>query len=324
MARRSWLLVSNSPSILARTSSNSALTVLVGVGPIIAGLLCALAVLLLLLVYLVRRRPAVESDNLKGKKRSSSRSLRLFGKPERSPSSYWDEGLWEKNLEGTIKRTASSSLAFIDRPLPAVPLPPEAPSVREESNGGDISSNGSRTKLRLRPDPIHVQRVEQTRQTLPGFTPARSSFSDMPPPRLRPPGLGHHTSRSEPVTMIAATSSPPNSGRLPVEETRSHISFSASIFSATLPVSSTRLQEKQAAAVASAGARSMSTIDVPPLTAHSRFPSCSPNDAEYLQYQVEILWREIRRLQSLLLPRRHQEGFQKGDDQPHPPPMYSS
>ncbi|KAJ7047626.1 hypothetical protein C8F04DRAFT_1247257 [Mycena alexandri] len=317
---------------------------------VIAGVLGGFAILLLLLVYRIRLKPAH-----KPQKPTTSGFLRLLGKPQPAPSAYWDECLWEKDLEacpgGTIKRTASSSLAFIDRPLPIVPAIPRA-TPRPTFLSSDISSgmsfsSASGRKLRLRPDPMPIHSMvteERRREDFAGFTPARRSYIKIPPPLMSsPPGLGHRVSRFEPVPTALATPVRRNSNnaRWPIEATvPTHISFSASIFSGippwtesseVAPRATKRLNRSeltislygtQEAAAALESLLSMSTIDILPLTAHSRFPSSLTNDTEHLQIQVEILWREIRRLQSLLLPpRRHEE---KGDGEYRPPPVYST
>jgi hypothetical protein len=391
---------------IPRTSSDSALTEFAQVGPIVAGVLGGLsAILLILLIYRIRRRYkmrrqlAIASHNQQD--RAKPRWFRLFGKRERTPSSYWDEYLWEKDLEAfpqppkNESRPTQSSLAFTDRPLPTVPAIARAPGPQDESYGApiffpsrqptssDISSttsslnvsNPSRTKLRVRPDPMLIQGIQQLetqrRQDFAGFTPARRSYFDMPPPMPAltndrpplPPGLGasHGRSQSDPAPATPtdmprirprSRSDANGSMRQPTEATlprrRRHQSFSAPVISPeTISVVSEAdttpstqlinrrelafsLYETQEAVAALEDQLSASTIDIPPLTAHSRFFSSTTDDTEHLHTEVEILRREVQRLQNLLLaPRPHDtsgtssESGQDGERSP-PPPVYST
>ncbi|KAJ7507498.1 hypothetical protein B0H11DRAFT_2218342 [Mycena galericulata] len=438
--QRGWLLITaiiftplhvkshpNSPGLTPRSSSESIFAQFAQVGPIIAGVLGGLsAILLLLLIYRVRRkyrlrakmRARLAGSGSTGRKQDAgkARLLRFFGKRERSPSTYWDEYLWEKDLEAFPEELKSEppqrpgSVASPDRPLPTIPAITRASSVREETEGAplyllrgtpvpsDIGSgpslnvtNPSRTKLRVRPDPMLIQGLlapsprqleERRRHDLAGFTPARRSYVGIPPPMPAlvkahlpvPPRLGvtHGRSQSDGASPghltpsvtegIRARSHSAGDGddvRRPTREagevlprrrrhessfaqvllpiadgptTPSPIILSPSTEAAPTRPSSRRelvlsLHETLEAAEALEEMLSVSTIDLPPLTAHSRRFSSTNNTQ--LRAEVEILRREVRRLQNLLLTPRRTHGpntspESDADVENHPPPVYST
>jgi hypothetical protein len=349
--------------------------------------------------------------------------FRFGRKPEQPPSSYWDEYLWEKDLEAfprpkdTEPRQPPSSVAYTDLPLPTVPAITRASSHLDESRGAPIFlprgtlvpseihsesttstlnvRNPSRTKLRVRPDPMLIQGAgrqgmlgpsgeqleERRRQDLAGFTPARRSYLEIPPPMptlatdrppFPPPGLGssHVRSHSDvgyngrlttPDRCGARPRSRSDGGAQPAEADASGRRLSRTspapalspiaTESTSLPTSSplttapTRrrmsrreltlsLHQTQEAVAALEGLLSVSTIDIPPLTSHSRFFSSTNNgniNTDHLHAEIEILRREVRRLQNLLLtPRRHAISGDTNsfggneDNEPNPPPVYST
>ncbi|KAJ7228912.1 hypothetical protein GGX14DRAFT_415750, partial [Mycena pura] len=417
--RRSWLLtVATVAPLQAKPTQNhlgftserrSALAEFSQVGPIVAGVLGGLsAILLLLLLYRIHRKYKIRRQRAQASGRlqdytSGSRLLRVFRR-ERTPSSYWDDFLWEKDrfeekdLEAfpsrkqvVLSQTATPA-SLADRPLPTVPAITRAPTFQAEStvngtplyphnaqahssNPSGTSSlnvpNSSRAKLRLRPDPMLIKSMltpsveqleEWRRQDRAGFTPAWRSHFDIPPPLPRratahhpvPPGLGSSHGRSQSDTAAAAvvvetpsvrgprprSQSNPHENEAPQRRTR-HRSFSATVFSpiqSATVVSPTpapqrlsrreiraSLRAAQEVVVALEEHLSISTIDIPPLTAHSRFFS-PPNNNEHLYAEVEILRREVQRLQNLLLTTRRsgsETSFESdADHDPNPPPVY--
>jgi len=405
--RRSWLLtVATVAPLQAKPTQNhlgftserrSALAEFSQVGPIVAGVLGGLsAILLLLLLYRIHRKYKIRRRRAEASGRpqyytSGSRLLRVFRR-ERTPSSYWDDFLWEKDRfeekdleafpsrkQDVLSQTATPA-SLADRPLPTVPAITRTPTFHAESNGNPLyphnpqthssgtSSpnlpNSSRTKPRLRPDPMLIKNMstpsveqleELRRQDRAGFTPAWRSYFDIPPPMPSahhpvPPGLGHGRSQSD-TAAVAGTpvrgprprsQSNPHENEAPKRRLR-HQSFSATVFypiqSATVvsptPASQrlsrreirASLRAAQEVVVALEEHLSISTIDIPPLTAHSRVFS-PPNNNEHLSAEVEILRREVQRLQNLLLTTRRsgsETSFES--DTVHdfnPPPVYST
>ncbi|KAJ6629251.1 hypothetical protein B0H10DRAFT_1940095 [Mycena sp. CBHHK59/15] len=396
----------SSRKLTLRTSSELASAQFAQIGPIVAGVLGGLsAILLLLLVFHIRRRyrgpqPANSpgQSGLRRTKMSKFNPFRLFGgkrQPSRSASSYWEKDLEafprpmhsisKSMIAKPIVPSSPSSTSFTNRPLPAVPAVTRPPTPEDESEGAPLLRplawpiyvpsasqsinvrNPSRTKLRVRPDPMLIsgpsssqptmlsippteQFEERRRQDLAGSTPARRSYVAVPPPMPTgyppvPPGLEprHGPSRSETVSSsplavgnIASTRSRSRSDgeRNQVERSNSSPSAAVPLSQETAPRRSDQhtsrreltrsLHEAQEAVAMLEGLRSGSTIDLPPLTSHSRFFS-SLNDAEQLQAEIEILQREVRRLQTLLLGSRRvsidgPEGETSND--PNPPPMY--
>ncbi|KAJ7774269.1 hypothetical protein DFH07DRAFT_800837 [Mycena maculata] len=388
------------PSLIPRDSSESIFAEFAKVGPIIAGVLGGLsAILLLLLMYRLRRKYILHA-RLRARRAGTSGEkrgiLRFFGKRERSPSSYWDEYPWEKDLEAFPRGTREprSSVASADRPLPTVPALTRASSHRDETEGAPLFPSGqpvrsdssslnvtnpSRTKLRVRPDPMliqemltPVQQLEERRRDLAGSTPARRTYVGIPPPmpplvkiHPPPPGLGfsHGRSQSEGASPGGSTT-PATRGRSQSEgngrdvqepdeaeeelpRRRRHRSFTAQVLSPiedgsmpinmiTAPTLSTQrmsrhqltmsLQQTQEAMAALEEMLSVSDIDIPPLTAHSRFSSTHNT---HLRDEIEILQREVRRLQTLLLAPRRNDSTDTGldseaDSEPNPPPVYST
>ncbi|KAJ7086626.1 hypothetical protein C8R44DRAFT_33322 [Mycena epipterygia] len=413
--RRSWLLLAFQPAIafaalqpnpslnLTPRTSELASAQFAQVGPIIAGVLGGLsAVLLLLLAYRIRRRYRMRLAS--NKNRPKPRWFRLFGrKREQTPSSYWDEYLWEKDLEAfpksikTESRPPQSSVAFTDRPLPTVPAITRASSPQDGSNGApafffprgssapsDISSGISSLNVG---NPSHqlgmltpsVDPLEERRRDLAGSTPARRSYVGIPPPMPPltnahppvPPGLGltHGRSQSD-VPSPGRFGTPMRSPRprsrsdgdghdvrslADAQGRRRSSTFSAPVLSPILggstpvttiappsepiPARSTQhmsrreltlsLYETQEAVAALEGRLSVSTIDIPPLTSHSRFFPSTNNNTDHLHVEVEILRREVRRLQNLLLAPRHNVSSDSSlesnsDNEPNPPPVYST
>ncbi|KAJ7499180.1 hypothetical protein FB451DRAFT_1161726 [Mycena latifolia] len=372
-----------------RSSSELASAQFAQMGPIVAGILGSIsAILLLLLFYRIRRRYRMRTLKQNGPK---GRWFHFGRKPEQSPSSYWDEYLWEKDLEAFPKpkdtEKPPSSVAFADRPLPIVPAITRASCPRDESDGAPLYfprgplaridnrsatsalniRNTSRTKLRVRPDPLLIkgagqlgmlspsgyQLEERRRHDFAGSTPARRSYVGIPPPMPAlinahlpvPPGLGlsHGRSQSDvsstsrlPKPAIRRSTEEQNSPR----ENRSRSSAyyapeESTLLSPANPALTHQrvsrheltlsLHETQAALE---GLLSDSTIDLPPLTSHSR--TSSTNNADHLHLEVEILQREVQRLQILLLASRHDNLLSNNslesdaDNEPIPPPVYST